>query len=62
VPADGSTITLNFLDTAGGGSEPNSAGTASFTTPTAIPEPSVLALALIGGAGLFLRARRCPLP
>src|SRR5881392_677407 len=48
VPADGSTISLNFLDTAGGGSEPNSAGTASFLT-AAIPEPSTLASVVIGG-------------
>ena len=58
VPADGSTIALNFLDTAGGGSEPNSAGTASFTT--AVPEPSTLAVLLIGGILLAPRIRRGP--
>jgi hypothetical protein len=60
VPADGSTITLNFLDQAAMGSEPNSAGTASFTTGAAVPEPSTWAAAiLVGGALVFHARRRC---
>ena len=57
VPADGSTVSLNFLDIAGGGSEPNSAGTASLLT-AAIPEPSSVALAIFGGTSLILAVRR----
>jgi len=56
VPADGTTNDLNFLDTAGGGTEPNSAGTASFMT-AAIPEPSALALIGIGGVLIAVRRR-----
>jgi hypothetical protein len=58
VPADGSTISLNFLDIAGGGTEPNSAGAASFMTAAAIPEPSTLACLMLGGGALFLAVRR----
>ncbi len=58
VPADGSTVSLNFLDIAGGGTEPNSAGTASLVT-AAIPEPSSVALAIFGGGALFAALRRC---
>jgi len=47
-PADGQTVSLNFLDQAAGGTEPNSAGKASLTT-AAVPEPSTYALIVAGG-------------
>jgi PEP-CTERM motif len=56
VPADGTTNDLNFLDQAAGGTEPNSAGTASFMT-AAIPEPSVLALLGVGAVLVAVRGR-----
>ena len=55
VPADGSTITLNFLDSSAEGSEPNSAGTASFTV---VPEPASTLLFFIGGVATAARAWR----
>jgi hypothetical protein len=57
VPADGSNIALNFLDTAGGGTEPNSAGTASFST-TAVPETSTVMCAGLCAALLLIHAIR----
>ena len=57
VPSDGSTITLNFLDMAGGGTEPNSAGTASFTT-TAVPETSTVVCGSLCAALLLVHAIR----
>jgi hypothetical protein len=60
VPADGSTVSLNFLDTSSGIAttpEPDSAGTASLST-TAVPEPSTYASALLGLGGIGLAAIR----
>ncbi len=60
VPADGSTVALNFLDTASGFAttpEPNSAGAASFST-AAVPEPSTYVSALMGLAGIGLATLR----
>ena len=57
VPADGQTITLNFLTQNLGGAEPESAGRATFTVAP-IPEPSTFALMIAGGVGfLALRSR-----
>ena len=60
VPGDPSNVGLNFLDTAGGGTEPNSAGRAAFSV-TAVPEPSTWTVAAIVATSLgahFLRRRR----
>jgi hypothetical protein len=57
VPADGSTVALNFLDTSSGFAttpEPDSAGAASFITTAAVPEPSTYASTLLGLGGLGL--------
>jgi len=56
-PADGTTNDLNFLDTAGGGSEPNSAGAASFTTAP-IPETSTVVCAFLCAGALAFHAIR----
>ncbi len=56
VPTDGSTVQLNFFDQAFGGTELNSAGTASLMTAAAIPEPS--SLALLGFGMLLVLTRR----
>jgi hypothetical protein len=57
-PADGNTESLNFLDQSGGGSEPDSAGRASFST-AAVPETSTVVCALLsGGAVVFHAIRR----
>jgi hypothetical protein len=58
LPADGSTIDLNFLTVAGGGTEPESAGRAAFTVAL-IPEPTTYALLMVGLAGAaFMRRRK----
>jgi hypothetical protein len=54
VGADGGGYNLNFLTTSAGGSNPESAGMASFQT---IPEPATALLAFIG-AGLAWASRR----
>ncbi len=57
VPADGSTVDLNFKDLAFGGTEPNSAGTASFST-TAVPETSTVLCAGLCAVLLLAHAAR----
>jgi hypothetical protein len=59
VPADGSTISLNFLtpNAGGDGSEPESAGRAAFTT-TAVPEVSTVVCAFLCAGALGFHAIR----
>ncbi len=57
LPADGSTIDLNFLTTSGGGTQPDSAGRANLLV-SAIPEPSTYALLACGIAGIAYLGRK----
>ena len=58
IPADSATVSLNFLTQSDGGTQPDSAGTANLVTPAPIPEPSSVALAVVGGAALVGMLRR----
>ena len=58
-PSDGGTLTFDALSTQnnpeGAGSDPNSAGFASFTV---VPEPAAIGLSLLGAVGLATLRRR----
>jgi hypothetical protein len=59
-PGDGSTVSLNFLTSTGGGTHATALGNASLTVSGAavIPEPSRAFLLLGGLVGLAMRRRR----
>jgi len=60
MPADGANVTLAGLTSANGGSTPQSNLQASFATPAPEPEPSSIALVVIGlfgAVGMFRRRR-----
>lgn len=57
-PSDGSTIGLIFLTADEAGSNPQTAGRASFTTESDIPEPSACMLIGLGLAGWLASRRR----
>ena len=60
VPADGSTVALNFLTSTFDGTEPDLVGDADFFVAP-IPEPSTYALIIAGGIGFLALRRRAKL-